>query len=176
MSNDEKVYDASNHLPIQLVLRIKIIRSGDVDLEIFIRRTSESEIFNHTKTKGDAKMKYLLLIYQEEKQWAGLSEAERQKIYAEYGQLRQELTKRGHFVGGSQLHPVSTATSMRVRDGKALATDGPFAETKEQLGGYFLIEAKNLDEALGIAARIPSAREGTVEVRPIVERTAEAAA
>ncbi len=121
-------------------------------------------------------MKYLLLIYQDEKSWAGLSEAERQKIYGEYGQLRQELVTSGQFVGGSQLHPISTATSMRVRDGKALATDGPFAETKEQLGGYFLIEAKNLDEALGIAARIPSAREGTVEVRPIVERTAEAAA
>jgi|SRR5712692_6706522 len=154
----------------------KLSEESDVDLEIFIRRTNESEIFNQTKTKGDAEMKYLLLIYQDEKSWAGLSEAERQKIYGEYGQLRQELVTSGQFVGGSQLHPISTATSMRVRDGKALATDGPFAETKEQLGGYFLIEAKNLDEALGIAARIPSAREGTVEVRPIVERTAEAAA
>ncbi|HXM35159.1 MAG TPA: YciI family protein [Pyrinomonadaceae bacterium] len=121
-------------------------------------------------------MKYLLLIYQEEKQWAGMSEAERQQMYAEYGQLRQELTTRGQFVGGSQLHPVATASSVRVRNSKELITDGPFAETHEQLGGYFLIEVKNLDEALGIAARIPSAREGTVEVRPIVERTAEAAA
>ena len=121
-------------------------------------------------------MKYLLLIYQEEKQWAGLSEAERQKIYSEYGQLRHELTMNGQFVGGSQLHPAATASSVRVRNGKELVTDGPFAETHEQLGGYFLIEAKNLDEALRIAARIPSAREGTVEVRPIVERTAEAAA
>ena len=121
-------------------------------------------------------MKYLLLIYQDEKQWVGLSEAERQKIYAEYGQLRAELVTKGQFVGGSQLHPVATASSVRVRNGKELVTDGPFAETHEQLGGYFLVEAKNLDEALGIAARIPSAREGTVEVRPIVERTAEAAA
>ena len=121
-------------------------------------------------------MKYLLLIYQDEKQWAGLSEAERQKIYAEYGELRQELVTKGQFVGGSQLHPVGTASSVRVRNGKELVTDGPFAETHEQLGGYFLVEAKNLDEALMIAARIPSAREGTVEVRPIVERTAEAAA
>ena len=121
-------------------------------------------------------MKYLLLIYQDEKQWATLTEAERQKIYAEYGQLRQELVTSGQFVGGSQLHPVTTASSVRVRNGKEMVTDGPFAETHEQLGGYFLIEAKDLDEALGIAARIPSAREGTVEVRPIVERTAEAAA
>jgi len=121
-------------------------------------------------------MKYLLLIYQDEKQWAGLSEADRQKIYAEYGQLRQELATSGQFVGGSQLHPVATASSIRVRNGKELVTDGPFAETHEQLGGYFLIEAKDLDEALRIAARIPSARVGTVEVRPIVERTAEAAA
>ena len=121
-------------------------------------------------------MKYLLLIYQDEKQWAALTEADRQKIYAEYGQLREELTTRGQFVGGSQLHPIATASSVRVRDGKELVIDGPFAETHEQLGGYFLIEAKDLDEALGIAGRIPSARQGTVEVRPIVERTAEAAA
>jgi hypothetical protein len=121
-------------------------------------------------------LKYLLLIYQGEKQWAAHSEAERQKIYTEYRQLREELTERGQFVGGSQLHPITTASSVRVRDGKELITDGPFAETHEQLGGYFLIEVKNLNEAQAIAARIPSAREGTVEVRPIVERTAEAAA
>lgn len=121
-------------------------------------------------------MKYLLLIYQNEKQWAGHTEADAQKIYQEYGQLRQELTASGNFIGGSQLHPIATASSVRVRDGKPLITDGPFAETHEQLGGYFLVQAQNLDEALAIAARIPSAREGTVEVRPIVERTAEAAA
>jgi hypothetical protein len=121
-------------------------------------------------------MKYLLLIYHDEKQWAGHSEAEVQQIYSEYGQLRQELTTSGQFLGGSQLHPVATANSVRVRDGKKLITDGPFAETHEQLGGFFLIEANNLAEALEIAARIPSAREGTIEVRPIVERTAEATA
>jgi hypothetical protein len=121
-------------------------------------------------------LKYLLLIYQEERQWAAHSETERQKIYTEYRQLREELTARGQFVGGSQLHPITTASSVRVRDGKELITDGPFAETHEQLGGYFLIEVKNLNEAQAIAARIPSAREGTVEVRPIVERAAEAAA
>jgi hypothetical protein len=117
-----------------------------------------------------------MLIYQDEKQWAAMNEAEQQKVYAEYGQLRQDLTTKGQFIGGSQLHPTATASSVRIRDGKELITDGPFAETHEQLGGYFLIEAKDLDEALGIAARIPCAREGTVEVRPIVERTAEAAA
>ena len=121
-------------------------------------------------------MKYLLLIYQNEKQWVAHTEDDRQKIYAEYRQLMQELTTSGQFIGGSQLHPIATASSVRVRDGKELVTDGPFAETHEQLGGYFLVEAKDLDEALGIAARIPSARQGTVEVRPIVERTAEAAA
>jgi|SRR5215475_13689280 len=121
-------------------------------------------------------MKYLMLIYQNEKQWTAHSEGEIQNIYAEYGQLRQQLVASGNFVGGSQLHPIATASSVRVRDGKALITDGPFAETHEQLGGYFLVEAKNLDEALAIASRIPSAREGTIEVRPIVERTAEAAA
>ena len=121
-------------------------------------------------------MKYLMLIYQDEKQFAALTEPERQKLYSEYGQLRQELTTKGQFIGGSQLHPTATASSVRVRDGKELITDGPFAETHEQLGGYFLIEAKDLDEALGIAARIPSAREGTIEVRPIVERTVQAAA
>jgi hypothetical protein len=121
-------------------------------------------------------MKYLLMIYLDEQQWAGHSEAEVQKIYSEYGQLRQELTKSGQYLGGSQLHPVATASSVRVRNGKTLITDGPFAETHEQLGGFFLIEANNLDEARGIAARIPSAREGTVEVRPIFERAAEATA
>jgi hypothetical protein len=121
-------------------------------------------------------MKYLLLIYLNEKQWAAHSETETQQIYSEYGQLRQELTAKGQFLGGSQLQPIATASSMRVRNGKELVTDGPFAETHEQLGGYFLIEAEDADAALKIAARIPSAREGTIEVRPIVERTAEAAA
>jgi hypothetical protein len=114
-------------------------------------------------------MKYMLLIYHEERAWDGLSEQERQKIYAEYGQFSQEIVASGHYLGGSELHPCSTATSVRVRDGKQLAVDGPFAETKEQLGGYYLIEASDLDEAIGIAARIPSARMGTIEVRPVSE-------
>ena len=121
-------------------------------------------------------MKYLLLIYHNEQSWNDLNEAERQKIYAEYGQLREKLLGTGQFLGGSQLQPVTTATTIRVRDGKELVTDGPFAETHEQLGGYFLIEAGNLDQATEIARQIPSARTGSVEVRPLVERAAEAAA
>lgn len=119
-------------------------------------------------------MKYMLLIYHAEKAWDTLTEAERQQIYSDYGTFSQEIVASGHFISGSELHPVATATSVRVRDGKQLATDGPFAETKEQLGGYYLIEAKDLDEAIGIAGRIPSARVGTIEVRPLSE-SAEAA-
>ncbi|HZJ45081.1 MAG TPA: YciI family protein [Pyrinomonadaceae bacterium] len=121
-------------------------------------------------------MKYLLLIYQNEQSWSGLTEKERRDIYAEYGKFSEEIKASGHYVGGSELHPAATATSVRVRNGKALTTDGPFAETKEQLGGYYLVEAKNLDEAIGLAARIPSARTGTIEVRPLAEGTASATA
>jgi len=113
-------------------------------------------------------MKYLLLIYDKEQEWGALSEAAQQTIYGEYGKLREELQANGQFVGGCQLAPTSTATSVRVRDEKQLVTDGPFAETHEQLGGYFLIEAKDLDEAISIAGRVPSARMGTIEVRPLV--------
>lgn len=121
-------------------------------------------------------MKYMLLIYHDEQSWNDVTEAERQQIYAEYRNLRGDLESRGQFVSGSQLLPVTTATTVRVRDGKELMTDGPFAETHEQLGGYFLIEAKNLDEATAIAARIPSARTGTIEIRPLAESSAEAVA
>ncbi len=113
-------------------------------------------------------MKYLLLVYLAED---AMSEAERQECYVKSAQLSQELNARGQFLAASPLHPVSTATSVRVRDAKPLVTDGPFAETREQLGGYYLIDAKNLDEAIGIAARIPMARKGTVEVRPMIEIT-----
>jgi hypothetical protein len=119
-------------------------------------------------------VKYILLIYHEEQLWQGLSEQEKQKIYGEYGRFTQEIMASGHYVGGSELHPVSTATSVRVRDGKQLTSDGPFAETKEQLGGYYIVEAANLDEAIGIAARIPSANGGTIEVRPLAESAAPA--
>src|SRR5690242_8418885 len=121
-------------------------------------------------------MKYLLLIYHDEPSWNAISEPERQQIYLEFRKLRGELEARGQYLNGSQLQPIATATSVRVRDGKELITDGPFAETHEQLGGYFLIEARDLDEATSIAARIPSARTGTIEVRPLVETAAPATA
>jgi hypothetical protein len=121
-------------------------------------------------------MKYILLIYHQEGDWERLTEQERQEIYGEYGRFTQEIIATGNYVGGSELHPVSTATSVRVRDGKQLTTDGPFAETKEQLGGYYLIEAENLDQAIAIAARVPSARVGTIEVRPLSESAAPATA
>jgi hypothetical protein len=111
-------------------------------------------------------MKYMLLIYLDEQ---ALSEAERQECYAESTQLAQEIYSSGQYLAANPLHPTSMATSVRVRNGKRLVTDGPFAETREQLGGYFLIEANNLDEAIGIAGRIPMARKGTVEVRPIID-------
>src|SRR5262245_42976397 len=113
-------------------------------------------------------MKYLLLIYHDERQFIRLTEDERQSMYREYRALREELTDSGKFITGSQLQPTSMARSITVRNGKHMATDGPFAETKEQLGGYFLIEAATISEAELIAARIPSARTGTVEVRALV--------
>ena len=111
-------------------------------------------------------MKYMLLIYLGEQ---SLSEAERQDCYVESTQLAHQLHSNGQYLAANPLHPTSMATSVRVRDGKRLVTDGPFAETREQLGGYFLIDAKNLDEAIAIAAKIPMARKGTVEVRPVIE-------
>lgn len=121
-------------------------------------------------------MKYILLIHDEEKGWGTISDAERQAVMAEYRQFTQQIKSSGQYVGGSQLQPTSTATSVRVRNGKRVVTDGPFAETREQLGGYYLVDAKDLDEAIGLAARIPSARFGTIEVRPLVEVPAPAPA
>ena len=112
-------------------------------------------------------MKYMLLIYLDEQN--PLSESERQECYKESTALAQELHSNGQYLGANPLQPTSMATSVRVRNGKRLVTDGPFAETREQLGGYFLIEGKNLDEAIAIAARIPMARKGTVEVRPVID-------
>jgi hypothetical protein len=114
-------------------------------------------------------VKYMLLICRDEPVWDKLSVAERQRIYADTLKLSEELTARGQYLGGFPLHPSSSATSVRVRDDKRLVTDGPFAETREQLGGYMLIDVKDLDEAIGIAARIPLARTSTVEVRPVRE-------
>jgi hypothetical protein len=114
-------------------------------------------------------MQYLLLIYDQESAWATMSEAERGTLMKDYGTFTQGIRDSGHYVGGNPLQPVSTATTVRVRDGKTLATDGPFAETREQLGGYYLIEAKDLDDAIRVAAGIPSARMGSIEVRPIMK-------
>jgi len=111
-------------------------------------------------------MRYLLLIYTDEKTWA---EGEREQCFAESTALTHELHKQGKYLSASPLHPVATATSVRVRQGKRQVTDGPFAETREQLGGFFLIDAANLDEAIDIAGRIPGAKKGTVEVRPVLE-------
>ena len=114
-------------------------------------------------------MKYMLLICRDEPVWATMSAAERQEIYAESVKLSEELTARGQYVAGHPLHPSSSATSVRVRDGKRLVTDGPFAETREQLGGYMIVDVRDLDEAIAIAGRIPMARTSTIEVRPVRE-------
>ena len=111
-------------------------------------------------------MKYMLLIYLAED---ALDPAEREQCYVDSTQLCHDLQARGQFLAASPLQPVATATSVRLREGKRLVTDGPFAETREQLGGYFLVDAPNLDAAIGIAARIPGARKGTVEIRPVME-------
>ena len=111
-------------------------------------------------------MKYMLMVYLDEH---CLSETEREHCYVESAQLAQEIESSGQYLSAGPLHPTSTATSIRVRDGKRLVTDGPFAETREQLGGYYLIEVSNLDEAIGIAERIPVAKVGTIEIRPVLE-------
>jgi hypothetical protein len=111
-------------------------------------------------------MKYMLLIYTDENSY---SDGERQECYMESTELTHDLNARGQYLAANPLQSVTTATSVRVRNGKRLVTDGPFAETREQLGGYFLVEATDLNDAISIAARIPGARKGTVEVRPVVE-------
>ena len=115
-------------------------------------------------------MQYMLLIYQNEAEFAKLTDAEKAAISPEYGKFARSTSQSGHLKGGNELKGPSSATTVRVRNGKSVVTDGPFAETKEQLVGYFVIETKDLDEALLIAARIPSARFGAIEVRPIVPR------
>ncbi len=114
-------------------------------------------------------MQYLLLIYSNEQEELNMSEDESKAMFADYGKFTQGIIESGHFKGGAPLQPTSTATSVRVRGDKPLTTDGPFAETKEQLGGYYLVECADQSEAEAIAARIPSARSGTIEVRPILE-------
>ena len=114
-------------------------------------------------------MKYLCLIYESEQAWAAAPRPEGDAMRADYAEFTEGYTKSGHVLGGHALQPTHTATTIRVRDGKVSTTDGPFAETREQLGGYYLLEAKDLNEAIQIAAKIPSARSGSIEVRPIRE-------
>jgi hypothetical protein len=121
---------------------------------------------NNERSSGRRIVKYMLLIYGDER---ALTDTEREQCYRESTELAHQLHADGQYLAAAPLHPTSAATSVRVRQGKPLVTDGPFAETREQLGGYFLIDAKNVDEAVAVAARIPLARLGTVEVRPIVE-------
>ena len=115
-------------------------------------------------------MQYMILIYDSEKEWDKLSKAEIDKVYAAYGAYTEEMQKAGVMRGANQLQSITTATTVRLRGGKLQTTDGPFAETKEQLGGYYLIDVPNLDEAVRWAAKCPSAPVGSIEVRPIVER------
>jgi hypothetical protein len=119
-------------------------------------------------TDGGRQMRYMLLIYLDEQ---SVSDAEREHCYVESVQYAHELNSNGQYLAAAPLHPSSTATSVRVRDSKRLVTDGPYAETREHLGGYFLVDAKDLDEAITIAAKIPGARLGTVEIRPVLEIT-----
>jgi len=114
-------------------------------------------------------MRYLMLICSDENQVGSMNETEGSAILAEYGKFMEEMGKRGVLQGGERLQPTSTAATVQVRNGRVLTSDGPFAETKEQLGGYFLVDVKDRDEALEIAAKIPGARLGTIEVRPIWE-------
>lgn len=111
-------------------------------------------------------MKYMLLVYMNEQ---AMNDTERQACFVESARLTRELHAKGQYVAASPLHPVSTATSLRIREGKSLVTDGPFAETREQLGGFYIVDAENLDEALAIAKRIPPAKKGTIEIRPVME-------
>ena len=113
-------------------------------------------------------MQYLLLIYRSDAEYGKMTPDDRKKMTAEYGAFTQGIIQSGHFKAGDGLQPVTTATTVRVREGKTLTTDGPFAETREQLGGYYLVEARDLDTALAIAARIPGARTGSIEVRPVM--------
>jgi hypothetical protein len=114
-------------------------------------------------------MRYLCLIYESEQQAANATQAQTEAVIQEYGAFTEDIAKSGNLIAGDALQPTTTATSVRIRNGKVSTTDGPFAETKEQLGGYYLINAKDLNEAIQIAGRIPSAKTGTIEVRPVME-------
>ena len=120
-------------------------------------------------------MRYLCLIYEDEKAWETATAAESEAIMNEYFQFTDDIRKKGKYVAGEALHPTASSTTVRVRNGKVSTTDGPFAETKEQLGGFYLIEATDLNDAIQVASRIPSARHGAIEIRPVVDFSAETA-
>jgi hypothetical protein len=119
-------------------------------------------------TEGGTFVQYMLLIYDDEQLWANMDEAERGRIFQAYGAYTEDMRQKGVYVTGDALQPTSTATTVRERNGDRLVTDGPFAETKERLGGYYVIEVDSLDDALDWAARIPSAKLGSIEVRPVM--------
>ena len=121
-------------------------------------------------------MKYLCLIYENEKAWETMPRSESEAIMNEYFSFTEGIRRSGQYVAGEALQPTQTATTVKVRNGKVSTTDGPFVETKEQLGGFYMIEAKDLNEAIQVAAKIPSARSGGIEIRPVVDFSAEAAA
>jgi hypothetical protein len=121
------------------------------------------------RARKEDPMQYLCLIYEDEKTWQTMPPAEAEKILGEYHAYTEAIGNSGHLVGGNALQPTHTATTVRVRQGKVGTTDGPFAETKEQLGGYYLLKARDLNEAIQLAARIPGARFGSIEVRPVME-------
>lgn len=123
-------------------------------------------LFDLTVGGQTSHMKYMLLVYLDEQ---ALSDTEREHCYIESAQLARDLSSSGKYLSAGPLHPVATATSVRVRNGRRLVTDGPFAETREQLGGYYLIDAKDLDDAMSIAERVPVAKVGTIEIRPLLE-------
>jgi hypothetical protein len=115
-------------------------------------------------------VKYLLAIYADETEWSELSDDDRQAMYVEYARFAEDMGRRGMMIDGAELRPTAAATTVRVRDGRTLVTDGPFAETKEQLGGYFVVECDSIDDAIEAAGQMPTARHGCIEVRPLVER------
>jgi hypothetical protein len=114
-------------------------------------------------------MKYMLMIYTDEKAWASLPSAEQKRVIGEHLAFAEDLRRRGQYVAGEELQPSTTATTVRVQRGRLVPTDGPFAETKEQLGGFYLVEARDLNEAIQLAGRIPSPGTDCVEVRPVAE-------
>jgi hypothetical protein len=140
-------------------------RSARISIDYLWKSSLEQPVRNKSQ-KNEEYMKYMMLIYSAEDAW---TEEQRAECMAESTDLCHELSAQGRFLGASPLHPVATATCVRVRGGNRLTTDGPYAETTEQLGGYFLVEAANLDDAIAIAGRIPAVSKGTVEIRPVVE-------